>query len=433
MSVSYLLTPFYIYKMLNSLRRSCLLFLAVCFSSHYSFAQLDSKAVDLGLSVEWASQNIGAYTENDYGWYLAWGEMREKTEYSFDSYKFTEADGSQNMIFLGRNISGTQYDVARYLWKGEWRLPTYEEVHDLIRLCNWKWVCQGDTYGFRVTGRNGNSIFLPAAGTDDKKSKNTECLFWTGEMCPGFGRSAYAFQGNVDNATGKLAGDIKGYYRSIGLSVRPVRDNRNYKPKFIPTNDQMRAWADPKYERVINAYLDEDEKKLYEALCILSIKGDAMAQCATAALLIYGSGVKRDYAAAKELLASSAKSGYKRAEYLLGAFGSLNRYRKGEVVKLWGLDPKAYLEQVGEDPFWRSCFMTKRLDDSNGIDVFRWFFVPDGGWGYRDIMYYAALVFLDKESPLYNQSVGMRWLKKSADLEYPDAEQLLIEFLSKIK
>lgn len=115
--------------------------------------------VDLGLSVKWASYNIGATSPSDYGDYFAWGEIITKESYT-----------SSNCISYGQDgwddIAGsTQYDAARAIWGGRWRLPTKDEALELVDNCEWTWTVQDDVTGYRVTSTtNGNSIFLPAAG-----------------------------------------------------------------------------------------------------------------------------------------------------------------------------------------------------------------------------------------------------------------------------
>lgn len=118
------------------------------------------QGVDLGLSVKWASCNVGAVTPEDNGAYVAWGEMSEKKDYSWGSY-FDE-DCKRNLAC----ISGMRdYDVATAEWGGGWRLPTLSEMQELCDRCTWVWVEQNGQKGSLVTGPNGNSIFLPAAGT----------------------------------------------------------------------------------------------------------------------------------------------------------------------------------------------------------------------------------------------------------------------------
>ena len=118
--------------------------------------------VDLGLpsGLKWATCNVGASNPEDYGDYYAWGELSTKDEY-------TESNCSTWEESIG-NISGNpQYDVARAKWGGSWRMPTRAEFEELIDNCTWEWMSKGGHNGCKVTGPNGNSIFLPAAGYRD--------------------------------------------------------------------------------------------------------------------------------------------------------------------------------------------------------------------------------------------------------------------------
>lgn len=113
--------------------------------------------VDLGLSVKWATCNVGASIPSDYGGYYAWGEISTKTTYTEENSVTYEKN-------LGDIAGDSQYDAARANWGGTWRLPTPNEIRELKEKCKWTWTTLGDHTGYRVTGPNGNSIFLPAAG-----------------------------------------------------------------------------------------------------------------------------------------------------------------------------------------------------------------------------------------------------------------------------
>ena len=121
--------------------------------------------VDLGLpsGLKWAVHNVGASAVEDYGDYYAWGEIETKDSYT-----------QQNSVTYGmpmEDISGdSQYDVARALWGETWRLPTRDEQKELLDNCTWEWTSQNGVNGYLVTGSNGNSIFLPAAGYKENSS-----------------------------------------------------------------------------------------------------------------------------------------------------------------------------------------------------------------------------------------------------------------------
>ena len=111
--------------------------------------------IDLGLSVNWATCNVGASTPEKYGDYFAWGETLPKTNYTIANYKY-----SNNPTTLPLSA-----DAAHVNWGGNWRIPTKSEQDELRSSCSWKWTTMNGIKGCKVTSKkNGNSIFLPAAG-----------------------------------------------------------------------------------------------------------------------------------------------------------------------------------------------------------------------------------------------------------------------------
>lgn len=114
--------------------------------------------IDLGLpsGLKLATCNIGASSPEDYGDYFAWGETSPKAEYTEEN---NVTNGQQINDFSG----DVQYDAATANWGGSWRMPTRAELQELIDECTWTWTTQGGNNGYKVTGPNGNSIFLPPA------------------------------------------------------------------------------------------------------------------------------------------------------------------------------------------------------------------------------------------------------------------------------
>ena len=157
--------------------------------------------VDLGLSVKWATCNVGANTPLDYGDYYAWGETSCKDVYSAESYTHEE--------MLPYNIGGNKkYDVAADDWGGRWRMPSSAEWEELIENCTWTWTTQNGVNGYRVTSKiNGNSIFLPAAGSYD--------IYWSSSLGT-ISCTAYCVQFNSANVVWTNG------YRYGGQSVRAV-------------------------------------------------------------------------------------------------------------------------------------------------------------------------------------------------------------------
>ena len=123
--------------------------------------------VDLGLSVKWATCNVGATSPEEYGDYFAWGETSTTAEYNSYNCPTYELSISQlqtqGYIDSEGNLT-SQYDAATANWGGDWRMPTYDELNELSTKCTWEWINNNDFKGYSVTGPNGNNIFLPAAG-----------------------------------------------------------------------------------------------------------------------------------------------------------------------------------------------------------------------------------------------------------------------------
>ena len=132
--------------------------------------------VDLGLSVKWATCNVGATKPEEYGDYFAWGETQPKDYNDWSTYKW--CIGSYNTLTKyntsssygtvdNKTVLAKTDDAATVNWGGSWRMPTDTEWTELRENCTWTWTTQnleyGYSYGYRVTSKkNGNSIFLPA-------------------------------------------------------------------------------------------------------------------------------------------------------------------------------------------------------------------------------------------------------------------------------
>ena len=185
--------------------------------------------VDLGLSVKWATCNVGADSPEDYGDYFAWGETEPKSTYDWDTYKWWQEDNDNMTKYCTNSDYGTvdnktqldlSDDAARVNWGGSWRMPTHEEFTELRKKCTWTWTTQNGVIGYKVTSKkNGNSIFLPAAGYRGNSSLSGAGLcgyFWSSSLytdSPYYAR----FVGFNSSLVG-----WDGYGRYYGQSVRPV-------------------------------------------------------------------------------------------------------------------------------------------------------------------------------------------------------------------
>lgn len=120
------------------------------------------EAINLGLpsGIRWASCNVRATRPEEYGGLFGWGETEVRTSSDWGTY--TRCGGNENTCYdLGRNIAGTKYDVARVEWGGQWQIPSKKQVDELRDNCSFEWTTLQGVEGGRLTGPNGNSIFLP--------------------------------------------------------------------------------------------------------------------------------------------------------------------------------------------------------------------------------------------------------------------------------
>lgn len=172
--------------------------------------------VDLGLSVMWATCNIGASNSADYGNYFAWAETQA---YSSDyDLKNNKAYGNKKL-----NISGSpNYDAATVIWGKGWRLPTKTEFEELINKCKWIWTSRNGKKGYKIVGPNNKSIFLPTAGfclLGITVSENEEGSYWSATADPYDNERAYALHFKENEIMNYEGYEVRG---GFGYSIRPV-------------------------------------------------------------------------------------------------------------------------------------------------------------------------------------------------------------------
>ncbi len=201
-------------------------------------AQLPCQAqqtVDLGLSVAWADRNVGADRPTAVGFMLAWGELEPKTEYTLDNYRFGTGQFWHPTKYVcesqasyatpdGKSRLESEDDAATAMLGDGWRMPTREELTELAEKCQWQWVANADSTGYRVTGPNGSSIFLPATGIRTGKrhlAGSSEGFYWSGDAITYLLDVAFAlrFTPRLVNHT-----NYKETPRSNGCAVRAVTE-----------------------------------------------------------------------------------------------------------------------------------------------------------------------------------------------------------------
>ena len=193
--------------------------------------------VDLGLSVKWATCNVGAANPEEVGGLFAWGETITKTEYSYSTYKYS-VDGVRGNYTKycnedNKTVLDLEDDVAHVKWGGNWRMPTSAEMDELRRECNWTWTTENGVKGFRVSGKKEgfeeNSIFLPVNMFNDSVAVTTQHqypeygVYWSSTLSHETGSF---LMGGWDHANGiwfcRDASMGNGSYRNEGRSIRPV-------------------------------------------------------------------------------------------------------------------------------------------------------------------------------------------------------------------
>ena len=187
--------------------------------------QPEPEYVDLGLSVKWATFNVGATSPEDYGDYFAWGETEPKETYSWATYKWgTSSNLTKYNTTDGKTTLDPEDDAAKVLWGGYWRMPSKEEVDELTQQCTWIWTTHNNVNGYKVTGPNGNSIFLPAAGykgAGPTYPAGEDGLYWTSTLEKGH----FSYLIVLHNDAPPTEASTKGT-RCFGFTIRPVYDDR---------------------------------------------------------------------------------------------------------------------------------------------------------------------------------------------------------------
>jgi len=187
--------------------------------------------VDLGLpsGTLWATCNVGANSPEEYGDYFAWGETAPKDVYNWETYKWCNGSSTSITKYCSNSSYGTvdnktelesEDDAAYVNWGPSWRMPTREQQRELVDNCSWTWTQQNSVNGYLVTGPNGKSIFLPAAGIRSNESLGlvgSYGFYWSRTLDPG-SYCFYAYDLYINSMNVGW-----GNARENGLTFRAVR------------------------------------------------------------------------------------------------------------------------------------------------------------------------------------------------------------------
>ena len=152
---------------------------------------VDERAIDLGLSIRWASCNIGATAPEENGNFYAWGDTLTRSSFTWGTYPYSGTNTNTMTKYCTRAANGTvdnrstliAFDDAAYInWGETWRMPTWAEWDELITQCTWKDTTYNDVPVWQVTGPNGNSIYLPKVGYKNSTSVTAGCYYWSSTL-----------------------------------------------------------------------------------------------------------------------------------------------------------------------------------------------------------------------------------------------------------
>ena len=216
----------------------------ITFTTTERLTEAGYEYVDMGLSVKWATMNVGATVPEEGGKYYAWGEVEEKETYMWDNYHYGSSrttltkycDSEAYGTVDNKAVLDLLDDAAYMSWGGKWRMPTYNEWDELLRNSTWTWVEQNGVKGVRVRStKNGNCIFLPTTGYKvgaDLNYKDVNIGFWTGSLSKNGSYMSYGVSVESPNNTASFYG----FNRYNGYPIRAVMDNAITPPAVdIPT------------------------------------------------------------------------------------------------------------------------------------------------------------------------------------------------------
>jgi len=174
-------------------------------------------AIDLGLSVKWASWNVGADKPEGLGNLYAWGELSPKTDYSTSTYKLYSNGYTKYGSVDNKYQLDSEDDVAQQTWGDKWRIPTIEELKELKEKCTFTKTELNGVPVTKVTGPNGNFIYFPYPGNFTGTTlyyENSIGSYWSCDL----DYDSYAKDLDFRSGMPSLNGD----YRYHGQSIRPI-------------------------------------------------------------------------------------------------------------------------------------------------------------------------------------------------------------------
>lgn len=189
------------------------------------------EAIDLGLSVRWADCNLGAVAPHEPGGYFAFGEVKEKDQYDWATYTHCDDEDMLSQHDIGEeSICGTEYDAAHVILGGDWRMPTAEEMEELIESCEMEYIESEPLDFLRLTAPGGAFIDMPVTGymsLGRVVRSNQDLAVWTGSFYVEAGEEdGFEYYMNspffLAGANNELLPFVDEGSPQLGIQIRPV-------------------------------------------------------------------------------------------------------------------------------------------------------------------------------------------------------------------
>lgn len=213
---------------------------------------LYNQFVDLGLpsGTLWAKYNFGVdpkkydmqFIPNWFGYYYAWGELKPKDDYRWETYKFNPHNDNSKLIKYNYRDKLIRLlaedDIVTKTYGNQFHIPTTEQCEELLMYTNIEYVENYDDFeglkGFVLTANNGNIIFLPANGylseySDDNNDGKIECNLWSNTVYANESSNDYANSANtltIGYEYGSIDYGVQEFNRYYGFGIRPVCDRK---------------------------------------------------------------------------------------------------------------------------------------------------------------------------------------------------------------
>lgn len=295
----------------------------------------DEEMVDLGLSVRWAKFNVGAEAENELGGLFGYGDVKG-VNISINPADYADAD-----------ISGTELDPARNAWGRALTVPTQAQFEELFNSCSKEWTTVDGVAGYKLTAANGNSIFLPAAGSrvgSDVKGEGLTGMYATGTVNEGNSQFALAFR--FDATAGGSRTSTPTYE---ALSIRPVTaaSSNGYVAKLSCYG----GWNDDTWNDAGEVIIPDDENMLgqYTVVTTASVPRP-FGQVYVLDIEGFAEAYPKAFVRIDAIKADGKEVKFDASKFYYGDIENKGTYRV-ELANIWGCGHNDTWTGLGDSPF----------------------------------------------------------------------------------